>query len=862
MSSAPLVVENANLRVEVDPASGSINSIRNLDRDLELIDPALIDGVPWRLQLADIAPEVYERRPNLRGVVTGKTEMVLHFMKEVVGGSWTVEFDEFAAAPDASAPPGTALDLTWRRDDGIEVRARIELPADASDASFTAQVVNGSDLSVLALEYPIIDGIRPLGSVSADNRLAHSVDGGIVFDDPHTLFRDPEIIEAWRRRKIIATTSPSGHSDEGRTHGGLFRVRGYPNGFEGAPMQFWAFYKEGVGGFYFACHDPHGTEKMFHFYVADGRDVLTSSIVHYAWDWEPGTDLDLGYPIVVGSLTDGTWFEAADRYRRWATGTGPGHPDWCARGTLRSRVAAGTANQRLVEEVGFNTFGIPISLDVSAWYDAFHAITGKPVLHIVGHDWEGGAILIPLEKSAMLSDVLARHNPVPSLYEIGEVLGIPATAENVDRLRDILFRFRMNLWDSFRVDPMEYLPPTFDDANVAAFRNNGDMLVPFLFRDFIGYGHDTEAYGTLAPITPFTNAFMCPTTEYWRAWHARTDVALVESGVDGIYYDVSASCATPTLCMNKRHDHPIGFGRHMIDAYADVFRESHAQAQAATDGEFLPIGTEVVIENLIGVLDYAQCRAGAGVQATMEGEEWVEWQKQGRARKIPMWSYVYHEYGPVLLDGWAKLSERYGDIFYDIAARVALEGGLLQLNYEFSPLEMFPGMEGSSYQLVYTNQVYEETAPPPVDPAKLEFIREITEARTGFAKDYLAYGMMIPDAPIESEVPAIDLDWDHFNSVHRLRLESGVLRTPSIVQVAWQAGTGTTGYLFVNLLPAEPQRITVSPPSARGGFTADLVSRESRVALGSFSAGQTVTIELPPRRVVLLEVVPEARAAV
>ena len=102
MSSAPLVVENANLRVEVDPASGSINSIRNLDRDLELIDPALIDGVPWRLQLADIAPEVYERRPNLRGVVTGKTEMVLHFMKEVVGGSWTVEFDEFAAAPDAS----------------------------------------------------------------------------------------------------------------------------------------------------------------------------------------------------------------------------------------------------------------------------------------------------------------------------------------------------------------------------------------------------------------------------------------------------------------------------------------------------------------------------------------------------------------------------------------------------------------------------------------------------------------------------------------------------------------------------------------------------------------------------------------
>lgn len=861
MSPVPLFVENAHLRVEIDPASGAISSMRNLDRDLELIDRRQIDGIPWRLQLADIAPEVFERRPNLRGVVTGKTEMVLYYMKEIVGGRWTDDYDEFVATPDESAPPGAAVDLTWKRDDGIEIHGRVELPADATDASFTARVVNGSGRSILALEYPIIDGIAPLGPDSANNRLAHSVDGGFLFDDPHTLFKDPEILEAWRGRKIIATTSPSGHSDEGRTHGGLFRVRGYPNGFEGAPMQFWAFYDEGIGGFYFACHDPHGTEKMFHFYVADGRDVLTTSIVHFAWDWEPGADLDLDYPIVVGSLSDGTWFEAADRYRRWATGSGPGHPDWCARGTLRSRVASGTASRRLIEEVGFNTFGIPISLDFSAWYDAFHAIADLPVLHIVGHDWEGGAIRIPPEKTAKLSDILARHNPVPSLHEIGDVLGIPATDENVDRLRDIMFRFRMNLWDSFRVDPMEYLPPSFDEANVASFRKNGDMLVPFLFRDFIGYGHDTEAYGTLAPITPFTNAFMCPTTEYWRAWHARTDVALVEAGVDGIYYDVSASCATPTLCINTRHDHPIGFGRHMVDAYADVLRDSHAEAQAATDGEFLPIGTEVVIENLIGVLDYAQCRAGAGVQATMEGEEWVEWQKKGRAHKIPMWSYVYHEYGPVLFDGWAKLSERYGDIFYDIAARVALEGGLLQLNYEFSPLELFPGMEGSSYQLVYTNQVHEDTDPPHVDPAKVEFIREIAEARTGFAKDYLAYGRMIPDAPIEGEVPAIDLDWDHFNSVHRLRLERGIHRTPSVVQVGWQTETGKKGYLFVNLLPTETQHLTVSPPSADAGFTADMVTGNGRRALGAFSAGEAVTVELPPRKVVLLEVVPDARAA-
>lgn len=865
LQHAPLVVENVHLRIELDPETGAITSLYNKGADLEAIDGTQIAGVPWRIQVADIVSEVFDRRPTLRGAVTGKTELVLHFMKEVIGGRWSSEFTEFRASLDRSFGTGTAIDLVWKRTDGITVSGRVELADDATDASFTVKVGNESGQTVLAVEYPIIDAIRPLGTDSVDNRLAHSVDGGFLFDDPHRLFKDPEIIEAWNRRKIIATTSPSGHPDEGRSHGGLFRVRGYPNGFEGAPMQFWAFYKEAVGGFYFACHDPSGTEKMFHFYVADDRDVLTSTVVHFSWDWTAGGDLEIDYPTVVGSLATGTWFEAAERYRQWATGSGPGHPDWCARGTLRSRVAAGTASRRLVEEVGFNTFGIPISFDVSAWYDAFHAIADKPVLHIVGHDWEGGAILIAPDKWKKLSDVLARHNPVPSLHEIADVIGIPATAENVDHLRDILFRFRMNLWDSFQVEPMEYLPPTFDEANVAAFDRNGDLLVPFLFRDFIGYGHDTEAHGTLAPITPFTNAFMCPTTEYWRRWHARTDVALVEAGVDGIYYDVSASCAAPTLCMNLRHDHPIGFGRHMIDAYAEVFRESHAQAQAARGSEFLPIGTEVIIENLIGVLDYAQCRAGAGVQATMEGEEWVEWQKQGRAHKIPMWSYVYHEYGPVLLDGWAKLSKRFGEIFYDIAARVALEGGLLQLNYEFSPLELFPGFVGSAYQLVYTNQIYEDTEPMHVDQAKVEFIREIAEARTGFAKDYLAYGRMIESLPIVGKVPDVTLDWDHFNSVHRLRLESGEYTTASVVQVGWKSDLGKLGYLFVNLLADDAQEVTVAldPSGASGvdGYSADLVSADRRSTLGSFADGEQLSIPLPPRKVVLLEVTPAAAPA-
>lgn len=858
----PIVLENDFLRLELDADTGGVRSLVNRAAGLELVDAEQPPALPWRVQLADIGDDVFDRRPVLRGKVYGKTEIVFHFLKEVVGGVWTSAFASFAWRTDPEYSNGTAVELVWRREDEIELHGRVELAADSPNAVFRIRVRNATSQSVIAVEYPIVDGIQPLGGDGSDNWLAHSVDGGFLFQDPCRLFDDPGIIRHWKQLRIIDDTDPVGHPDEGHAHGGLYRVRAYPNGFEGSPMQFFAYYKEALGGFYFGAHDPHNTEKLLNVFASDGRRGLTASFVHYAWDWQPGRDLTLDYPTMVGALFDGTWYEAAERYRNWATVTGVGHPEWCREGTLRERVSRGTASRWLVEGVGFNTFGIPMSIEVAHWYEALHGLTDRPVFHIVGHDWEGGAVRVLPGKWQKLRDLMAPNGPGPTLYQLADLTGIEPVAENEELLRDLLIKIQPNLWSSFRLSPMDYRPPRFHPANVEAIRAGGDYFVPFLWLDFIGHGHDTERYGTVVPITPFTNAFMCPTTEYWRDWHREVDVSLVEAGVDGIYYDVSASCATPSLCLNRDHDHPIGFGRGLISAYEEVFRDSKRSASEANGGDYIPIGTEVIIENLVSVVDYAQCRAGAGLQATMEGEEFVEWQKDRRAIKIPMFSFVYHEYGPVLLDGCAKLSASFGEIFYEIAARVALEGGLLQLNYEFSPLELFEGMTGSSYQLVYTGQLYEDPSPPRVDPSKAAFLREIAEARTGFARRYLAYGRMIPSLPISGRVADVTLDWNHFNSIHRLRLESGEYTTPSLIQVGWSDGDSRLGFVFVNLLHDDAQTVEVTFDPSRYGRTpqlcnATLTTSTDTDDLGSFDGSGQFTLSLPPRRVCLLEFVPD-----
>lgn len=820
-----IVMENGTLHLELDCSSGNFLKLDNRFSDIPLIEGLNpTDVPPWILVLQKDLNEPFIRCQT---------------------------FQNFQATLQ-----GQTLNLVWKVREGLLIRSTLLLAEGADQLQLTCEVVNKTDSIVAGIEYPIITSIKTLGRNVKNTYLIHPVSGGFLFRAPYHTFLGTN----WLR-----------HST-------------YPNGFSGCGMQFFSYYVQEEGGFYFACHDPGDVAKQFNFF-RDSKG-LVASILHWSWNLEKGNDLELNYPIIIASLKDGNWYTAAERYRNWATGEGQGHPDWCSRGRLEDRVNKGDASKWLVEQVGFCTFGISSSQDVSRWIDALHQIADIPVFHVLGYDWAAWANLKTgdLPKYRDIQTLLNQ----PTGYRVGSTLvkafgGLsPSDIGNTVLLRGALSRTGIqvnSLADSVVQDlfefylyhrleygtdgkPAEWFPARFHPENLKAIQGNGDYFAPFLF-DFFSFGHDLDQYGLLSPElrkakpNPFLDQWMHPGSQYWQDFHAGRDARVVkENGADAIYYDISASNIG---IYSDRNDLgcPAGMGHCLTEAYRNVYRESEKATHRVSD-DFVPRGTEVMIENYLGIIDFAQWRSGGEVQGDMEGEQFLDLQKSRQATHIPLWAYVYHEYGPVMMDGDCKLSREFGDYFYYIASRMCLEGSLLELNYEFSSLERFPGMQGNSLQITYNRTVTIDEEPFEADLDKCAFLREVALARTQIAKKYLAYGRMTRPFQLTPETIDVTLDWYHYNDIHG-RHEAGVQTVPSVIHTVWSYRDSSLGALFVNLCN-ELQHVVVefdfeSYKILSNFPTMTLIDMNSnKKELGKVQKVlNKVILDLEPRRIYLLE---------
>jgi Domain of unknown function (DUF6259) len=738
----PIVLENAHLRIELSAGNGSIQQITNKARGLHLIRFPT-NAPPWRIEFEGQADWFHETR------------------------SFTWDLDD----------GGRAVKLRWETSIDLTVEGRVELTED--EARFSIGVLNGADHRLDKIEYPIIRGIGDL-SDDADSYLAHSQGTGFLFRQPYHLF------EAEPIRKQGLRYSP------------------YPEGFSGSSMQFMAYFAAGQGGFDFTAHDPTGAMKWLNFFKSpDG--ALECTFMHQAAKIVPGRDFAVPYPILIGALVEGNWYEAADRYKAWST-----KQPWVAKGLLSSRTDRCVW---LLDEVGLATFGINPSHDRSRWLDRFHAMTNQPAFHILGVNW-------PKAQADY-------HNHLPAGRE-------------------------------------DWFPARFHEANLTTIRRNGDYWAPFEF-DLLLDPHGTDGERIAAAHQQFPDEkhsfdqyhfpFVCPVNSYLPELHRWRDETIVRDyGADALYYDISVNNVLMT-CRAPHHGHPIGGGSWMVGAYARMYAATK-QAMSEATGEYVPQGAEMITECMIQSFDFYQARAEASPLSAFEADFFRTWIRQGEVEKIPLFAYVYHEYGPVRLDGWAKLSPEVGELFYWVASRVALWGGLFELNYEFSPLETLDGMDDdpTEHYYAFEPRSYE------VDPAKIDFVREVAMARTGFANAYLAYGMML--RPLAFESPEIDLDYFLYNvGTDRPHYgETGTLRVPSVVHAAWRAPDGRLGFLFVNLHRDRPQSVALAFDAVHYGFSSDaaysmeVITATSRETIASGNGRTHISFTLQPRRVTLLEV--------
>lgn len=751
-------LENDHLRIVIDSKTGNFLEIYHKSRDLNLIQGKR-EGPPWRIELTS-------------------------------NGDWIEDYSNFRITHSREDRITPTAEMEWATEKGITIKAKISLPKEEANVHLHIKIDNHGDVGIDKLEYPIIRGIRNLSEASA-NYLVHSQGSGFLFRNPFQLFQ-----------------RPAGNGNAPDPKQGL-RFSPYPEGYQGSTMQFMAYYCQ-VGGFYFATQDITQGVKWFNFFKNQDGD-LEVTFIHQNADIRPGEGMQIPYPILLGALFEGNWYEAADRYKSWAS-----QQPWTAKGLLNQRTDISTW---LLEEVGFATFGIKSSCDRSAWLSRFSQMTDQPVFHILGIDWpkNGG------DYHFFLPD--GNNN----------LLGGKG----------------------------DWFPARFHPNNLKAIKERGDYWAAFefdiLFTDKKSQSSQIRAARLKWPkryyvFDDYPPLYVCPATDFLPPLHKWRDTQLVEEyGVDGLYYDFSVSNML-MMCRNPEHKHPMGGGGWMISAIQHLYTDTkHSAIQKK--GRYVPQGTECIHELLIPYLDFYQARAEACPLSPMEADFFRQWIISGDAEKIPLFAYVYHEYGPIRLDGWAQLTKEIGELFYWVAGRVTLWGGILELNYEFTPLENLGQMQDD------IEEHYIDIEPNyfDLDQDKAAFLRDIATFRTKVANDYLAYSSM--QRPLNIEVPTISMDYYHYNGKPSWdhTIEQGIMMVPEILHSAWKYKNERLAFMFLNLNKEHTRTLSLDIDLAVYGVCRDefnqvktLTSRGERLLI-DVQHDRPIALSLPPRQFVLLE---------
>ncbi len=539
----------------------------------------------------------------------------------------------------------------------------------------------------------------------------------------------------------------------------------YPSGW--SSMQYLAVY-DPAGGLYLAAEDPAASTKE-----TFGRGPDGQGTVAYGVEWPlpdmivPGNDWNQPGEGAL-ELFRGDWYDAAQVYRRWAEAKAQWWP---------ARAKAKQVPQRFRDNAVWVCDGAtPYEPNNTvARTLAFARFMGVPTA-IHWYNWHQ----IPF-------DTEYPHYDPPKAR----------MAEGVKELQRggvaVMPYINARLWDSwlddFKQEAHRYA--TCDEQGKPYLEIYGSKRsVKVKVKNATGEEERTEQQ-------PVALAAMCPVTPYWQD-KVRSIVLWLQNevGVDGVYMDQVAA-ASPRLCMNKAHGHPLGGGDWWCtQGYWPLLAKLRG---AMKSDKFIT----------------TECNSEPFMQYYDGYLSW-HWQYE---HQVPAFSAVY-------ADQVALFSRAYG-------------GG------KDADLAM---RQKAAQSLVFGEQIGWLSASV-INQKGAVFLRECARMRH-LLRDWLANGRMVRPPALSGPMPTLTADWQW----------SGVwpVTLPAVQTGAWRARDGRVVVILANFSP-QPVTVTAKLDLADYGYVAGAAPRvtarrtDGDSPAGTWANGVTPPITVPAEQVLAFE---------
>lgn len=305
------------------------------------------------------------------------------------------------------------------------------------------------------------------------------------------------------------------------------------------PVQCMAF-NLGPNGLYLGAHDDAARSKRL--VISPEQDASFVTLAENAGT--PGACVAMPFPVVV-SVYEGDWWQAAKRYRQWATQQTWARKGWIAdRQDVPARMkdiglwwlggGEAAATQAMMERAG-TACPLPIGLHWYTWHQ------------------------IPFDHS------------YPEYFPTKE--GFAEAVRSLTARGQVIMPYiNGRLWDRDI--------PSFEHGIAGACKQpSGEVYI--------------EEYGSGRKLAP-----MCPATSLWQDKVAEICHRLIdECGVNAIYLD-QIGAAAPVPCFDPSHGHPLGGGRHWVDGYRVLLDRVKAEAARQSVGLTTENTAEPYMDNI------------------------------------------------------------------------------------------------------------------------------------------------------------------------------------------------------------------------------------------------------------------------